>query len=69
MKAKPRKAESEMSQATLSMLISYYTGDMMRRNCTSDSVTTNRRVLERFVRFIAPHGDEVRLLNVTPECH
>ncbi len=67
MRTKPRKSENEMSQATFSMLIAYYTGDMARRNCTPDSIATNRGTLERFVRFFAPSGEELRLSNITPE--
>jgi len=64
---KPQKSESEMSRATFSMLIDYYTSDMLRRNCTSDSINTNRRVLERFMRSCTSNGDELRLADVTEE--
>jgi hypothetical protein len=32
-----------MSQATFAALIDFNIGDMLRRNCTPDSITTNRR--------------------------
>ena len=67
MKAKPPKSENEMGKATLHMLIGFYIGDMQRRNCRPDSITTNRRVLERFARSLAPSGVELRLLDVTEE--
>jgi len=65
MKAKkPRKSESEMSNVSFSMLIDHYTSDMLRRNCTTDSITTNRRALERFKRFFAPNREAH-----SPLCH
>ncbi len=59
MKAKPPKSENEMGKATLHMLIGFYIGDMQRRNCRPDSITTNRRVLERFARSLTPSGEQL----------
>ena len=56
-----------MSNVSFSMLIDHYTSDMLRRNCTTDSITTNRRTLERFKRFFAPNGEVLRLSHVTSE--
>ena len=64
---KPRKSESEMSNVSFTMLIDHYASDMLRRNCTADSITTNRRTLERFRRFFAPNGEALRLSYVTSE--
>jgi integrase/recombinase XerC/integrase/recombinase XerD len=47
---------SAMGQTKFQTLIDYYLGDMHRRGCTSDSILTNRRALERFSRFVSPDG-------------
>src|SRR3989304_4462111 len=49
-----RLSERTMSHAKLDMLIDYYLGDMERRGCTQDSVTTNRRALRRFRKHVDP---------------
>ena len=64
---KPRKSEKEMGQATLTTLIDYYISDMVRRNCTADSIRTNRSVLARFARILKPGGPELRLAELTAE--
>jgi site-specific recombinase XerD len=65
--ATKRKTEAEMSRATVSMLIEFYIGDMQRRGCTNDSVTTNRRSLTRLLRFFASGDAELRLSSLTTE--
>ena len=54
-----------MGHVTLSMLIDFYLGDMRSRNCTEDAITTNRRSLERFGRFLSANGSSVQLRQVS----
>jgi hypothetical protein len=51
-------ARGAMSRTRFQTLIDYYLGDMGRRGCTNDSITTNRRTLERFVRFVSPQNED-----------
>jgi hypothetical protein len=53
-----------MSQATFAALIDFYIGDMLRRNCTPDSITTNRRALDRFARQLTTAEVPLRLADV-----
>jgi site-specific recombinase XerD len=62
-----RLSERTMSHAKLDMLIDYYLGDMDRRGCTQDSVTTNRKALRRFCRYVDPEAKQPRLTKVTEE--
>jgi len=59
--------EHTMGQLTLAMLIDYYVGDMRSRNCTEDSIVTNRRTLQRFARFLAGDGQAIPWGAVTAE--
>ena len=61
------KTRTTMSNTNLSMLIDFYIGDMQRRGCSSDAMITNKRALQRFARFLAPQGEEIRLTMITPE--
>ena len=62
-----RLSERTMGHAKLDMLIDYYLGDMDRRGCTEDSVSTNRRALGRFARTIDLNAHRVTLQEVTEE--
>ena len=58
---KTTKTRTTMSNTALSMLIDFYIGDMQRRGCSSDAMTTNQRALQRLARFLAPQGEEIRM--------
>ena len=60
-------SERTMGTATLDMLIDYYLGDMQRRVCTEDSVSTNRRALGRFARAVDLNAHPVTLQEATQE--
>jgi site-specific recombinase XerD len=62
-----RLSERTMGDARLSILIDYYLGDMQRRGCTEDSVSTNRRALGRFARAVDLNDHRVMLQEVTEE--
>lgn len=64
---KPRRVEHAMGHVTLPMLIDFYLGDMRTRNCTEDAITTNRRSLQRFGRFLSANGKAVQFSDVTPQ--
>jgi hypothetical protein len=40
---------------------------MRRRGCTPDSITTNKRTLQRFARALASNDEVIKLSSVTPE--
>lgn len=64
------RTEVEMSKTTLSMLIDFYLGNMQRRGCTPDSVTSCQRALKRFYRYLSggeDNGDLMKLSGVTTE--
>jgi len=67
MSTKGRKSERTLGQTTLQSLIEFYAGDMERRGCTPDSVVTNRNLLLRFQRWLAPSEASVKLMTITPE--
>jgi len=59
-----------MSHAKLHMLVGlvgYYLGDMERRGCTRDSVTTNRKALRRFCRYVDPEAKQLPLTDISEE--
>lgn len=62
-----RLSDRTMSHAKLDMLIDYYLGDMERRGCTQDSVTTNRKALRRFCKYIDPETKQFPLTEVSEE--
>jgi site-specific recombinase XerD len=62
-----RLSERTMGHAKLNMLIDYYLGDMERRGCTQDSVTTNRKALRRFCRYVDPEAKQLLLTEVSEE--
>lgn len=62
-----QRPEPAVRQTTFSMLIDFYVGDMRSRNCTEDAITTNRRSLQRFGRFLSANGQAIHLSDVTPE--
>ena len=66
MKTRP-VPDRTMGKAKLSTLIDYYLGDMRRRGCTDDSVTTNARALRRFAAFVGQDLDDARLSEIGPE--
>jgi len=55
MKSHPK---GTMGQTKFQTLIDYYLGDMCLRDCTDDTILTNKRALERFSRFVSPDGND-----------
>jgi len=55
MKSHPK---GTMGQMKFQTLINYYLDDMCLRDCTDDSILTNKQALERFSRFMSPDGND-----------
>jgi hypothetical protein len=49
------------------LLIDYHLGDIQPRGCTDDSVSTNRRALQRFARQVDSDSKQLSLLEVSEE--
>lgn len=62
-----RLFERTMGHARFDMLINQYLGDMERRDCSADSVSTNHRALGRFARAMHLNAHQVTLQEVTEE--
>lgn len=63
------RSEHEMTTANLDMLIDYYLGNMQRRGCTPESVTSCERALKRFHRFMTggAANETIRLAGITTD--
>ncbi len=67
MSTKGPGSERTLGPTTLQSLIEFYAGDMERHGCTPDSVVTNRNLLLRFQRWLAPEDAAVKLATITPD--